>query len=243
MRLLPIALLPLVLLTACRRPEVEAFGRNPSPIVVDFQAPADDPQSEAVTSEYAGALRAELATCVKVVPEGVPAPEPSASLRVTVTRIRANTQPSPGLIGTATGVAVGTLSAMAGDRDAFFDGLFWGLWTGSAVADSQDYDRYRLGFEPVRVSAVVKLEQRGSNAPLLEFSVESHDVIEQMGYLSPRERGDDARIRKEEAKAFAKVVLARLQEQFHWLPLAEPSYYQPPTPAPVEEPAPDPSEN
>jgi hypothetical protein len=232
-----------MLLVACRRPEVDAFGKNPPPLVVSFQAPADYSRSEAVTSEYAAALRAKLATCVTVVPAGEAAPETSAELQVVVTRIRSNTEPSPVAIGAATGVAVGTLSAMTGHRGAIFDGLFWGLWSGSVAADSQNYDQYRLGYTPVRVSAVVTLEQRGIKGPLLEFSVESHDVIEQMGQLSFEARNDEARIREEEAKAFAQVVLSRLQEQFHWLPLAEPSYYKPPPAPAAVEPSPAPLEN
>jgi hypothetical protein len=229
MRRVLIALLPLALLVACRRPDLEAFGKNPPPIVVAFDVSKDDPAPAVVKSEYAAALRARLATCAEVVPANEPAPEPSAVLRAVVTRIRPHAQPSPAAIGTATGVAVGTLSAMAGNRNAFLDGLFWGLWAGSAAADSRDYEWDRLGYQPVRVSAVVTLEEPGQREPLLEFSVESHDVLVEMGYLNPGERSDEGRVREEEAKAFAKVVLARLREQFHWMPLSEPRYYKHPT--------------
>ena len=230
MRRLFFALIPLLLVVACRRPELEAFARRPSPIVVSFQVPPDYPRSEAVASEYADALRARLATCAMVVPAGTVAPESTASLQVTVTQIRPHSEPSPAAIGVATGVAVGTLSAMAGNRDAFFDGLFWGLFAGSSAADSRDWDQSRLGYLPVRVSAVVKLQQAGTMEPLLEFSVGGREVVDAMGSLSPEDRQDEARIREEEAKAFAKVVVARLQEQFHWLPLPEPSYYKPAQP-------------
>lgn len=226
MRTLIAALLPLLLLMACRRPELEAFGKQPAPITVTFQVPAGYPRSEAVGSEYGAALRARLATCVMVVPAGVPGPDAAAELRVTVTQIRPHSDPSPSVIGAATGVAVGTLSAMAGNRDAFFDGLFWGIFAGSSAADSRDWDSSRLGYVPMRVSAVVRLLEAGAKEPLLEFSVRGREVIDQMEALSPDDRQDSARIREEEAKAFAKVVVSRLQEEFHWLPLAEPSYYR-----------------
>jgi hypothetical protein len=234
MKRLLFAILPLLLLVACRRPEVEAFAKRPAPIVVSFEIPPGYSRNEAVKGDYAAALRARLATCVMVVPDGEPAPDPSAELHVSITQIRSHSEPSPAMIGTATGVAVGTLSALAGNRDAFFDGLFWGLWTGSAAADARDWNGYRLGYEPVRVSAVVKLQQTGSKDPLMEFSVRASEVIAQMAPLSPSDRNDGDRIREEEAKAFAKVVVSRLQEQFHWLPLAEPSYYQPPVPVPAQ---------
>jgi hypothetical protein len=210
-------------MSACRRPEVEAFGQHPPPISVSFQIPPDYPRSEAVSSEYAAALRAKLATCVMVMPAGETIPGSSAELQVTVTQIRPHFDPSPAAIGTATGIAVGALSALAGNRDAVFDGLFWGLFAGSSAADSRDWERSRLGYLPMRVSAVVKLQRPGAKEPLLEFSVRSREVIEQMGFLDSH---DEARIREEEAKAFARVVVSRLQEQFHWLPLGEPSYYK-----------------
>ena len=243
MRCLISTLLPLLLLIACRRPEVEAFGKHPTPIVVSIMISPGYTRSEAVKSEYAAALRAKLATCVTVVPAEATAPESAADLRVTVTRIRPYADPSPAVIGTATGVAVGTLSALAGNRDPFFDGLFWGLWAGSAAADSQDWNHDRLGYNPLRVSAEIKLEQRGIRNPLLEFSLDGRDVINAMQPLSPDDRHDETRIREEEAKAFARVVVSRLQEQFHWLPLAAPSYYKPtetPPPAVEQVPAPPP---
>jgi hypothetical protein len=130
-------------------------------------------------------------------------------------------------------MVVGTLSALAGNRDAFFDGLFWGVYAGSAAADARDWDQSRLGYQPMRVSAIVKLQRPGTREPLMEFSVRSREVTEQM---RPLERYDEARIQEEEAKAFANVVVTRLQEQFHWLPLAEPSYYQPMEPIVQPEP-------
>jgi hypothetical protein len=233
MRSLLAALLPLLLIVACRRPEVEAFGQHPLPITVSFRIPSDLPRSEAISSEYAAALRAKLATCAMVVPAGAVGPEATAELLVTINQIRPNAEPSPAAIGAATGVVVGTLSALAGNRDAFFDGLFWGVYAGSAAADARDWDQSRLGYQPVRVSAVVKLQRPGTREPLMEFSVRSRDVTEQM---RPLERYDEARIQEEEAKAFANVVVTRLQEQFHWLPLAEPSYYQPTEPIVQPEP-------
>ena len=221
MRTLIAALLPLLLLGACRRPEVAAFGREPQPVAVRFWMPLGQPRSEAIGKEYAAVLRARLASCVQVVPEGREDAETAATLDVTITELRSPGAPSPGAIGVAAGMAVGALSALAGNRDAFLDGLFWGFFIGSSAADARDDDRYHLGYVPMRVSARVKLRRAGEQRSLLAFSVEGREVIDQMGPLSWEARHDDARIREEEAKAFAKVVVARLQEQFHWLPRAE----------------------
>ncbi|HNX94630.1 MAG TPA: hypothetical protein PKL14_05670 [Holophaga sp.] len=235
-------------LVACRRPEVEAFERKPLPIAVSFEVSPEYPRAEELAKEYAAALRARLATRVTVVPAGVPVPDESAEMRVTVTQVRTHGDPSPAAIGAATGVAVGALSLMAGNRDAVFDGFFWGLWAGTHASHLRHEDRRRLGFDPVSVSAVVRLSQKGIVEPLAEFGVGGGEVIDQMDSLRFSERDDEARIREEEAKAFARVVVARLQERFHWLPLAQPSYYvapfQPvvsPVAQPAQEPAPVPT--
>jgi len=236
MRRLFLVLLPLAGLLACRRPEVEAFERKPLPIVVNFKVSPAYPRAEELAKEYAEALRARLATRVMVVPAGVPAPAESAELQVEITRIGGHGDPSPAAVGVVTGVAVGALSTLAGNRDAAFDGFFWGMWAGSTAAQVRDEDRHRLGFEPMRVSADVRLLQRGVADPLDEFDVGGREVIDQMDSLTFRERGDEARIREEEAKAFARVLVSRLQETFHWLPLPEPSFYRSPepiSPAPV----------
>lgn len=238
-----LAVLPLLCLVACRRPEVEAFERKPLPIAVSFKVSSDYPRAEDLAKEYAEALRARLATRVTVIPAGVSAPEHSAELQVEITQIRTHRDPSPAAVGVGTGLAVGALSALAGNRDAVFDGFFWGLWAGSNAAQNREYDRRRLGFDPLRVSAVVRLLQRGIPDPLDEFSVGGHEVIDQMDSLTFRERDDEARIREEEAKAFARVVVSRIQETFHWLPLPDPSFYRAPevAPAPSEKVAPPPS--
>jgi len=235
MRTLIAALLSLLLLGACRRPEVEAFGREPQPIAVCFQMPPDEPRAAAISKEYAAALRARLASCVPVVPEGREEWGSTATLDVTIHELRSPGAPSPGAIGVAAGMAVGVLSAMAGNQDAFLDGLFWGFFIGSSAADARYDEPHRLGYVPLRVSAGVKLRQAGEQRPLLAFSVRGQEVLDQMGPLSWETRRDSVRIREEEAKAFAKVVVARLQEQFHWLPRSEPSDCKPVDPVAVPE--------
>jgi len=211
----------------CKRPELDAFERNPPPIEVKFNISPDYPKAQELANEYAAALRARLATRTTVVPYGVKAPDDGATLTVAITQIRTQRDPSPASVGVATGVAVTALGAMVGNRDAIFDGFFWGLWAGSNAAQTRDQDRHRLGFDPIRVNATVYLTRKGTTDPLDEFSVGGRDVIDQMDSLRFSERDDEARIREEEAKAFARVVVSELQERFHWLPLPEPRYYQP----------------
>ena len=221
-----LAVLPVLFLLACQRPEVEAFKRNPAPFVVSFTIPEGVPTGEEVRKEYAAALRARLATRTTVVPEGVKAPENAAELRVSITELRsAGASPSPAAVGAITGVAVGTLSALAGNRDAVFDGFFWGLWAGASASDARRHEMARLGYRPQRVEAQVALYRAGDPEPLDCFAVAPDEVIEAMTPLRAADKEDDFRIREEEAKAFARVVVSRIQERFNWLPLAKPSWY------------------
>jgi hypothetical protein len=249
-----LAALPVLLLLACQRPEVEAFKRNPTPIVVSFTIPAAVPSEVDVKKEYAAALRAKLATRTTVVPEGVKAPENAAELKVTITELRAPaSEPSPAQVGVITGAAVGTLSAIAGNRDAVFDGFFWGLFAGSHASAARRHEISRLGYRPMRLDAQVALYRAGDPEPLSAFAVEPSEVIEAMDPLSSSEKEDEFRIREEEAKALARVVVFKIQERFNWMPLAKPSWYgvkegvsredQPPAPeapkvAPPEAPKP-----
>lgn len=221
------ATLPVILLLACQRPEVEAFKRSPAPIVVSFAIPKDIPQGEEVRKEYAAALRARLATRTTVVPEGVSAPGDAAELRVTITEMRVarRADPSPATVGVVTGVAVGALSALAGNRDAIFDGFFWGLWAGGNASASRRNDMARLGYRPQQMEAQVGLYRAGDPEPLDAFAIEPSEVIDAMDPLRDSDKEDEFRIREEEAKAFARVVVFKVQERFKWLPLAKPSWY------------------
>ncbi len=227
------ALPPLLLLAGCRRPDIAAFGRQPLPIQVVFLAEGADPRSAPRREEYAAALRAGLAGCTMVVPAGVEPPVPAAVLSVVVTQVRNPAEPSPGAIGVAAGVAAGTLGVLAGDRDSFWNGFFWGIFAGGAVQEELDAGAWRLGYVPARVSAIVSLRDPRARSPLLKFSVHGREVVDAMQPLEPGDRWDPVRVGEEEARAFARVVVARLSRELHWLPLGEPSYYHP-DPAPME---------
>lgn len=250
MRFLALAVPALaVLTTACSRPEVEAFRRNPPPLEVVFEVPRAVPHPEAVKAEYTAALRARLATRTMVVRQGTPPPSQAVTVRVQITELRPvkGSDPSPGAVGVVTGVAVGTLSALAGNRDAVFDGFFWGLWAGHHAAHakrSQRWEADRLGFTPQVVEAQVALMAPGNPEPLWVFAVEPMEVINAMDPIRGGERGGEDRILEEEASAFARVVVAKLQQRFGWSRLPEPSYWgevkpeaEPAPPAPVAKPA------
>ncbi len=221
-----LAALPVLFLLACQRPEVEAFKRNPAPIVVSFTIPAWVPNGPDVKKDYAAALRAKLATRTTVVPEGVKAPENAAELRVAITELRGlESDPSPAAVGAITGVAVGALSAMAGNRDAVFDGFFWGLWAGGHASAARRQDAARLGYRPQRMDAQVALFRAGDPEPLYAFAIDPYEVIDAMDPLGRMEKDDEFRVREEEAKAFARVVVFKIQERFNWMPLPKPRWY------------------
>jgi hypothetical protein len=252
-----LAILPVLVALGCQRPEVEAFRRNPAPIVVNLSVPSDVPGSEGVSREYAYALRARLATRATVVAGGAQIPPGAAELQVSLVSMEADRErPSPGAVGVATGIAVGTLGALAGNRNAVFDGFWWGLWAGTNVAAERRWESGRLGYRPLRVNAVVLLRQAAPGTrewvPLAEFDVGGREVIDAMDPLGPYERHDDFRIQEEEARAFARVVVRKLQERFQWSPKVNPSFIGtperraerpapvPPGPAPALPPPPPP---
>jgi hypothetical protein len=225
-----LALPALVLCTACMRPEVEAFRQSPAPIAVVFETPSDLPGRQEISKEYAAAIRGRLATRATVVPEGVQGPSNTATLRVLITDLREGRRsgdPSPVAVGVTTGVVVGALNAMAGNRNAGFEGFWWGLWAGTHAAAHQRHAADRLGWAPRRVNAVVELVQPSSGArdPLFSFEVDSQEVIDAMDPLSRADAEDDGRIREEEARAFSRVVVWKLQEEFGWTPRPRPSFW------------------
>ncbi len=217
---------------ACTRPEVEAFRLRPTPISVRMTIPADVPQGEEVRKEYAAALQAKLATRVVVVPEGVQGPADTANLDVTITEVkRYRGGPSPAAVGVTTGVAVGILGAASGNRYSVFDGFWWGLFAASHAAHSRRAELGRLGYRPLDVTAVIRLRQSGAQAnaaPLAEFDVGGDQVIDAMDPLTHREADDEGRIREEEARAFARVVVAKLQDRFGWNAHGSPTFYASP---------------
>lgn len=218
---------------ACTRPEVEAFRLKPAPVTVKMSIPSDIPQGEEVRKEYAAALQAKLATRILVVPEGVQGPADMAVLDVSITDVkRYRSGASPVAVGVATGVAVGLLGAASGNRYSAFDGFWWGLFAAHHAAHARRAELDRLGYRPLDVTAVVRLRQAGDEAgrtaPLAEFDVGGDEVIDAMDPLTRREAEDVGRIREEEARAFARIVVGKLQDRFGWSAHGSPTFYRAP---------------
>ena len=218
---------------ACTRPEVEAFRLRPTPITVKMSIPPDIPQGEDVRKEYSAALQAKLATRVVVVPEGVQGPADTAVLDVMITDVkRYRNGPSPAAVGVATGITVGILSAASGNRYSAFDGFWWGLFAAHHAAHARRSELDRLGYRPLDVTAIIRLHQSAGHAatatPLAEFDVGGDEVIDAMDPLSRREADDVGRIREEEARAFARVVISKLQDRFGWSAHGSPTFYRAP---------------
>ncbi len=233
---------PILLVLGCTRPAVEAFRMRPAPVQVTVTLPPRLQDRDSFQKEYASALRARLATRLMVVPEGVKPPVGAAELRVEIKDISpAPGQASPAAIGVATGVTVGALSAASGNRGwGLMDGLFWGLWAGTVASSHQDRAQNRLGYRPQVVRAQVSLVQPGNPEPLWVESIDPEEVV---GFMDPLPRGyrdDDARIREEEAKGFARVVVQKLSAYFQLVRLTEQRFYEDPAAPRLERPAPGP---
>jgi hypothetical protein len=232
MRCAPLLLLaPFLLVLGCTRPEVEAFRQRPTPVRVTVSLPARLQDRESFQKEYASALRARLATRVVVVPEGVKPPVGAVELQVDIQDITpAPGSPTPAAIGVATGITVGAISAASGNRGwGVMDGLFWGLWAGTHAAMHQERVQDRLGYRPEAVRAQVRLVQLGNPEPLWTESIEPVEVVEAMDPLPRGYRDDDGRIREEEAKGFARVVVQKLTTYFQWTRFTEQRFYEDPS--------------
>lgn len=244
-------LLPVLALTlACQNPELEAFRQHPAPVAVTILLPPGIPSAEEIRQDYSAALRARLATCATVVPEGVTPPPGAVELEILVRRMdsrRGSSEPSAAAVGVATGVTVGALSAMSGHRgNSVLDGLFWGLWAGAHASEAMHHEHRQLGFYPSRVQAQITLKVAGTpstgrNPVLYEFDMDGHEVVEAMDPLGRADSEDPARVREEEARAFARIVTWKLQGKFGWPTHSAPSFYRPePSPEPRPDPQPTP---
>ena len=65
----------------------------------------------------------------------------------------------------------------------------------------------------------------GSVVTLAEFDVSGHEVIESMMPLNAAERDDPGRVREEEARALARVVVRKLADQVGWTTKQQPDFY------------------
>ena len=227
-----LAVIPLFL--GCTRPEVEAFRQHPAPVAVHVKLPAQLDDRDGLQKEYVAALQARLATRVMVVPEGVKPPVGAADLQVDIQDISvASNGSSAASVGLASGLAVGALSAVAGNRGySVFDGLFWGLWAGSHAAMHEDRAQNRidrLGYRPQAVRAQLRLMRAGDPEPLWTDYVDPREVVEAMDPLPPGYRDDYGRIREEEARGFARVVVQKLSAYFQWTRFTEQRFYEDPT--------------
>lgn len=261
MRCAPWLFVPVLLGLGCVRPEVEAFRQHPAPISVAVTLPAGLEDRDGLRMEYASALRARLATRAVVVPEGVKPPAGAVELQVDIRDIApAPGRPSPAAVGVATGLTIGALSAASGNRGwGVMDGLFWGVWAGTHAAANRARAQDRLGYQPQVVQAQVRLVQPGNAEPLWVEAIDPMEMVEAMDPLPRGARDDDGRIREEEARGFARVVVQKLSLAFHWTRLAEQRFYEepgsgrtgrpalresesvPPTPQPAFVPPPPPS--
>ena len=227
------ALLPacLVVLVACQRPEVDAYRQHPRPVVVACAVTPDAPGSKDFAATLEAALRVRLATRVTVVPEGAAPPPDAVRLEVKLERrglMRGSS--SSAAVGVGVGASVGAFSAMAGNRDWFFDGLFWGLFAGSNVAAEED--RYAwLGYYPDRIRSEARLLEANDDEPLAAESIDTGDLLPMLRPLGPGEGSDEVRVEEAEAEAYARVLVGRLSERFQWQP-GPARYYGAPAPAP-----------
>lgn len=244
----------LLLVTACQRPEVEAYTQHPRPVVVACTVRPDAPGSKDFAATLEAALRVRLASRVTVVPEGVAPPPDAVRLEVDLTRKgivkhRANA----GAVGVSVGASVGVIGALAGDRDWFFDGVFWGLFAGNTAASAQErYDW--LGYYPDDLDSEARLMAAGNTEPLAVEAIDTGDLLPALQPLPGDQGSDEVRVQEAEAQAYARVLVSRLGETFKWRRGA-PSYYgaspmtpeaapasspvAAPPPAPMQTPAPE----
>ncbi|MBS1765932.1 MAG: hypothetical protein JST05_00815 [Acidobacteria bacterium] len=246
----------LMVLVACQRPEVEAYRQHPRPVVVVCTVTPDAPGAQDFAATLEAALRVRLATRVVVVPEGVTPPADAVRLEVNLERKGIVKSTSGAAVGWGVGTSVGVLSAAAGDRDWFFDGLFWGLFAGNSAAASEDRFAW-LGYYPDKIESQARLMESGDTEPLAAESIDTDDLLPALQPLRGGEGTDEIRVQEAEAEAYARVLVAKLTDRFQWqrgparyygakamapeaeAPKAEP-LNQPDPPVPAQQPVPEP---
>ncbi len=255
MRATPILVLPVLLAgLACRRVEVDAFRQSPRPVVVTFDIPREVPDREAVAKEYAAVLRQRLATRLVVVPEGVEPPADAAQLKIIIESMEPGSRDAtPAQVGVATGVTVGVVSGMLGNRHAAWSGFWWGMFAGHhAARERRESDR--LGFRPMRMEARLLLTYPGGKDPVVDRDLEPREIMNAMDALRRSEEDDPDAIREAEARGLARVVIRALDDELG-LRAREPRWFgekaEEPRPrleakpegAPAADPAPAPAES
>lgn len=215
-RLAVIAPVLLLLSVACQRPDVEAFRQHPRPVVVACTVSPDSATSKDFAATVEAALRVRLASRVQVVPEGVQPPPDAVRVEVELQRKGLITHSNHSVaVGVGVGTSVGVLSAVAGDRDWFFDGLFWGLFAGSNAA--ADEDRYAwLGYYPDDIRSTARVIQPGNPEPLAVEAIDTSDLMPALEPLRGSDGADEVRVQEAEAQAYARVLVHRLSETFQW---------------------------
>ena len=209
---------------ACRRAELETFRQAPKPVIVSFSVPDSVPDAPGVAKEYAASLRHRLATRLEVVPEGVQPPEGAAQLQVVITGMTVSERsPTPGEVGVATGVTVGVISGLAGSRHPVWNGFWWGMFAGHHAAHHVRHED-RLGFRPMRVEARLLLTQPGLRDPVLDMDLNPGEIFDAIDPIRRSEEDDPVVIREAEARALARVVIRKLDEELQ-LRVREPRWY------------------
>lgn len=214
----------LVLMQGCARLDVAHFQKHPTPMVVQLEVP--EGVSKDLQDEYAAAMRARLAMCTTVVADGVQPPVGASMLRVIIHDRDTSKGASPGAVGAATGIAVGALALLAGERHSALDGVFWGVWAGTQAAEARRLELQRMGYRAPRLYVQVEMRDGIAPSPLLAFKLGPGEIIEAMTALPEGQRADENRQLEVEAKALAKVVVNRIQQEMGWLALPEPRWFE-----------------
>ncbi|MFN8009802.1 MAG: hypothetical protein U0P81_00195 [Holophagaceae bacterium] len=216
-RSLPVLLPALLLATACARPEVAAVAERRVPVAVALSLPASVSDRTRLEGLYADAIRRQLAGRVAVLPAEAPVPVGTPRLLVTLS-VEASPSGAAAAQGGAFGDTLGTGYSLGAGKSllpAMGDGILTGLVLGAISAGGasarEGYHARRLGYRPNHIACEIAFQDASGPVRVLGRT-DAWAVVKRMQPLQAGPAPDPEAIRREEARALAEEVAARMEK-------------------------------
>lgn len=209
------------LMLACANPRVTAVAERREPLAVSLSLPATVPDRARLEELFAEEVRLQLRGRVNVIAADQAVPEGAVKLMLSL-RLDEHVVATEAAQGAVHGDLLGT-SYSLGRGKSLLPAMGNGLLTGSILgglsaagsATRLGYHTRRLGYQPSPIVCDIALQDGpGPVRPL--GTTGEWEVVKCMRPLALPAQGDPDGRRKEEARALAQAVVARLARLGRW---------------------------